>query len=66
MDLVGYLENWVEKGVVPPDAIPQTLKEPNAPYTVIRSRPLCRYPKYPRYNGSGDPDRMESYTCAAP
>jgi len=66
MDLVSYLEDWVENGKTPPDAIPQTLKETTAPYKVIRSRPLCRYPKYPRYNGSGDPDKMESYTCSAP
>jgi len=66
MDLVGYLENWVEKGMPPPDTIPQTLKETMPPYTLIRSRPLCRYPNYARYKGSGDPDKMESYTCAAP
>ena len=66
MDLVSAIENWVENGKTPPDAIPQTLKETTAPYKVIRSRPLCRYPKYPRYNGSGDPDKMENYICAAP
>ena len=66
MDLVSAIENWVEKGVVPPDAIPQTLMETTTPYNVIRSRPLCRYPKYPRYKGTGDPDNMESYVCTAP
>jgi hypothetical protein len=66
MDLIGYLENWVENGVSPPEAIPQELMDTKSPYTVIRSRPLCRYPKYPRYNGDGDPDKMESYTCTAP
>lgn len=66
MDLVTYLEDWVEKGTTPPDAVPQTLMDAKPPYAVQRSRPLCRYPKYPRYNGSGDPDKMESYTCTAP
>jgi hypothetical protein len=66
MDLTTYLEDWVEKGETPPDAIPQKLMDPKPPYTVTRSRPLCRYPKYPHYNGSGDPDKMESYTCTAP
>jgi feruloyl esterase len=65
MDIETYLENWVEKGTAPPDAIPQVLMDPKPPYTVQRSRPLCRYPKYPHYNG-GDPDKMESYTCATP
>jgi hypothetical protein len=66
MDLMGTLENWVENGVTPPDALTQTLEEATPPYKVLRSRPLCRYPKYPRYKGKGDPEKMESYTCAMP
>jgi feruloyl esterase len=66
MDLVDYLENWVENGATPPDTIPQKLMDTKAPYAVIRSRPLCRYPKYPHYDGSGDSAKMESYSCAAP
>ena len=66
MDLVGVLQNWVENGVTPPDPIPQTLEEQTPPYKVLRSRPLCRYPKYPRYKGKGDPEKMESYSCAMP
>lgn len=66
MDLMGTLENWVENDVTPPDALKQTLEEPTPPYKVLRSRPLCRYPKYPRYKGKGDPEKMESYTCAMP
>jgi Tannase and feruloyl esterase len=64
MDLVSALEGWVEKGA-PPDVIPQTLMDAAPPYAVQRSRPLCRYPGYPHYKG-GDPDRMESYSCAKP
>jgi hypothetical protein len=66
MDLLSYLEAWVEQGVGPPDAIAQTLMDSKPPYTVERSRPLCRYPTYPRYNGQGDAAKMESYKCAAP
>ena len=66
MDFLGILQNWVEGGVAPPEPVVQTLKETAAPYTVIRSRPLCRYPMYARYNGSGDVDKAESYICAAP
>lgn len=66
VDLVTHLQNWVEKGTPPPDPIVQTFKEPKAPYTVVRSRPLCRYPQYPRYQGSGDPNAAASYACAAP
>jgi hypothetical protein len=66
MDLLTYLQNWVENGQAPPDVIPQKLMEDKPPYKLIRSRPLCRYPKYPKYNGSGNPDDMASYTCAQP
>jgi feruloyl esterase len=62
-DLVGVMQNWVENGVMPPDPIVQTVMEPNPPFKVTRSRPLCRYPAYPHYSGSGDPDVAASYTC---
>jgi hypothetical protein len=66
VDLLTVLEAWVENGKTPPDALVQTVKDNRAPYTVERSKPLCRYPKYPRYSGSGDPDKAESYACTAP
>jgi hypothetical protein len=25
--------------------------------------PACRYPTYAKYNGSGDPNNAESFTC---
>jgi hypothetical protein len=65
-DFLTILQDWVEKGIAPPEPVIQTLKDTKAPFTVIRSRPLCRYPKYPHYNGGGDPDKAESYTCASP
>jgi Tannase and feruloyl esterase len=52
--------------VTPPDPILQTLGEQTPPDKVMRTRPLCRYPKYPRYKGKGDPEKMESYACAMP
>jgi feruloyl esterase len=65
MNLVDVLERWVETGATPPEAVTQTLVDPEAPDVVLRSRPLCRYPKYPRYV-SGDPKVASSYGCAAP
>lgn len=66
VDLVSVLENWVERDVTPPDPLIQMTKELQPPFTITQSKPLCRYPKYPRYNGSGDPKKAESYTCTAP
>lgn len=65
-DALTYIENWVEKGQAPPEPMIEMLKDIDPPYTLRRSRPLCRYPDYPRYNGSGDPKVASSYTCTAP
>ena len=64
-DLMGALRAWVERGVAP-DSLVETLEEVTPPYKLIRARPLCRYPRYPRYKGSGHTDEAQSYTCAMP
>ncbi|HET7084133.1 MAG TPA: tannase/feruloyl esterase family alpha/beta hydrolase [Rhizomicrobium sp.] len=61
-DSLGTLDSWVTRGVVPG---PQIATDTN-PATAGRTRPLCEYPAYPRYNGSGDIHRAESFVCAAP
>lgn len=65
-ELLVYIQDWVEKGQAPPEPVTEMLKAIDPPYTLQRSRPLCRYPNYPRYNGSGDPKVASSYTCSAP
>ena len=32
--------------------------------TVTLARPMCKYPAYPRYNGTGDPNVAGSFTCS--
>jgi feruloyl esterase len=61
-----YLQDWVENGISPPDPIIQTHLDNTPAHVVLASRPLCRYPKYPRYNGSGDANAAISYTCVLP
>ncbi len=58
-DSLTTLENWVEKGVAPP---PQTVADTVG--VPGRTRPLCDYPAYPRYKGSGDINLAQSYTCS--
>jgi feruloyl esterase len=64
-DLMGALRTWVEKDVAP-ESLVQTLEETTPPYTVLRSRPLCRYPRYPRYKGTGHASDAQSYACVMP
>lgn len=60
-DRLGALENWVEKGVTPPDQLLATRLATNG--TVALTRPMCRYPAWPKYNGSGDVNSATSFTC---
>ncbi|MGF6963060.1 pimeloyl-ACP methyl ester carboxylesterase [Paraburkholderia sp. WC7.3g] len=61
-DLMSAFENWVEKGVAPGNLTNISA----AANTATESWPLCLYPGYPRYNGSGDPSQASSFTCTNP
>jgi feruloyl esterase len=58
-DSLGALENWVEK-----DAAPASQVVMDTAGVPGRTRPLCDYPKWPRYNGTGDVNLASSFTCA--
>jgi len=61
-DLLAPLDRWVTDNQAPPDAIVQTVKATVPPFTLQASRPMCRYPNYPRYVG-GDRLQAASYSC---
>ena len=52
VDWVPILENWSERGVAPPDQVTASLVGAVPPYAVGATKPLCRYPAYPRYVGT--------------
>lgn len=57
-DSLTTLERWVEEGVEPaPQVVADTVGVPG------RTRPLCEYPSWPRYNGSGEVNVATSFTC---
>ena len=58
-DSVTTLENWVENGAAP--ANPTVTDLAGVPG---RTRPLCNYPSFPKYKGSGDVNQASSFTCA--
>ena len=59
MDSLPALENWVEHGQAPKDLV-ATDGNPGA----NRSRPLCEYPRWPKFTGApGTEDRATSFTC---
>ena len=60
-DAVTALVEWVEKGTVP-DKLDASQ---SAGGKVVRTRPLCPYPQFAKYNGAGSPDDARSFTCAS-
>jgi feruloyl esterase len=62
IDLLSALDAWVEDGIPPGDLIAYRVEQE----VQIPFRPLCRYPRYPRYQGSGDPRSAASFACVAP
>ena len=65
VDLVRMSTDWVEKGIEPPDAPIVSAMAPLPPFAVNATRPMCRYPAYPRYV-AGDAREAGSYRCTAP
>ena len=52
--------DWVEKGVAPEQL---TASKRDSTGTVVRSRPLCAYPRRAVYKGSGSTDDANSFVC---
>jgi len=59
IDALPALEQWVEKGKVPAGLV-ATDGNPNA----NRTRPVCEYPKWPKFTGTaGTENAAASFTC---
>ncbi len=73
-DLLTPLVAWVERGEKPRQVVAQArgagalTVNADVPkdWAPDRTRPLCPYPSYAAYNGSGDPEKAASFTCKAP
>ena len=58
-DPLPALEAWIEKGQAPSGLV---TTDQNAA-TRGRTRPVCEWPSWPKYNGSGDPNSASSFSC---
>jgi feruloyl esterase len=63
VDLLGALDSWVDTAKAPEQPL-QVTQERQTPFKVTASRPMCRYPLTPRYDGRGDPNEASSFACA--
>lgn len=72
-DALTALVNWVEYGQAPDQILASARGVGNASgeinselpssWSANRTRPLCPYPKIARYNGTGDSEKAENFTC---
>lgn len=63
VNLVGPMFDWIEKGVKPSSTgMVATQSNPVAGQTA-KQRPLCKFPEYAKYNGTGDPNLAASFAC---
>ncbi|NOT59506.1 MAG: tannase/feruloyl esterase family alpha/beta hydrolase, partial [Acidobacteria bacterium] len=57
VDYLSALEAWVERGQAPEQIIGKGTNP-------VRTRPHCAYPAVAKYQGSGDINQAENFTCA--
>jgi len=55
------LDEWADQGIAPGEQI--VMDTAGAPG---RTRPLCEYPTWPMYDGSGDASSAASFSCVGP
>ena len=59
---VSMLIDWVEKGAAPSRI--DASARPGTMYFPGRTRPLCAYPSYARYDGSGSLEDAANFVCS--
>ena len=58
-DTIGTLDAWADRGIAPHDMVVTDNRDG-------RTRPLCEWPGWPRYTGSGDVNSASSFMCVQP
>jgi len=59
VDWITPIVDWVEKGIAPDRLIGARVLNGET----TRTRPLCAYPATAKYNGAGNIDAAENFTC---
>ncbi|HXC59244.1 MAG TPA: tannase/feruloyl esterase family alpha/beta hydrolase [Steroidobacteraceae bacterium] len=62
-DLLAAMMQWVEAGTAPGTLVAS--KRDAATGAARFTRPLCEYPRWPRYKGQGDVNSAGSFACVA-
>jgi feruloyl esterase len=64
VELVDAVAKWADGGKRPSEQGIVSRKL-DATGATLLARPLCRYPTFPKYKGTGDVNSADSYTCQA-
>jgi len=59
LDTISAIEQWVENGKAPDQLVASHTTDGK----VDRTRPVCPYPQFARYQGSGSSDEASSFAC---
>ena len=63
VDLLKALSTWVESGT-PPSRQNLVLSKQDKSGEPVMTRPMCKYPAWPRYKGTGDVTAASSFECS--
>jgi feruloyl esterase len=61
VDFLDAIDSWADRGIAP-GALVQVAQDQKPPFAVTASRPMCRYPQWPRYMGGPSKDAA-SFSC---
>jgi hypothetical protein len=62
VDLLDAIDDWVDRNTAP-DKLVQVNQDGKPPFAITAARPMCRYPNWPRYKGSGSPRVEVNFEC---
>ena len=62
-NILDALDRWVTEGVAPERIVATKYGDEGSSKEVVRTRPLCAWPKAARWNGKGSTDDAANFTC---
>lgn len=65
-DIFRALMAWSEKDTEPQEITATKFNNDDVAQGVLRTRPLCAYPRVARYKGSGSTDEATNFNCVSP
>ncbi|MDE2251440.1 MAG: tannase/feruloyl esterase family alpha/beta hydrolase [Gammaproteobacteria bacterium] len=65
-DMLTALERWRERGIAPQRILATKFQDDDPRRALLRTRPLCPYPRTAQYRGRGSSDEAGSFRCGMP